>query len=96
MQNWFGTEYITIRATNISGYIEQVLKVTVYQTGLVIENYNHNGAMPDNWTIQHSGTTTFPWQAVLQEGDNYLMKTLATTGGTANERLFSPVYNLTI
>ncbi|MCK9610857.1 MAG: FG-GAP-like repeat-containing protein [Candidatus Cloacimonas sp.] len=93
--NWYGVEYITIKATNRWNlYVEQVLKVIVYQTGLLSENYNHNGIIPDNWTVQHNGTTTFSWQAFLRGGDNYLMKTMATTGGTANERLFSPVYNL--
>jgi len=93
-QNWYGTEYITIRATNSHGYAEQTLKVTVIQTWQTTEDFDQADALPVNWITQHSGTTSFPWQAVQLEGTNYAMKTMATTGGTANERLLSPVYNL--
>ncbi|MCK9335562.1 MAG: hypothetical protein M0Q99_09655, partial [Candidatus Cloacimonetes bacterium] len=92
--DWYGTEYITIRATNVVGYVEQTLKVTVIQTWQLAEYFNHEGSFPDNWTSSHAGTTDFPWQPVLIEGDDYAMKTMANTGRTANERLFSPTYNL--
>ena len=92
--DWFGTEYITIRATNSHGYAEQTLKVTVYETWGLTEDFNQAGALPANWTTQHSGTTDFPWQPVLIESEDYAMKTMANTGRTANERLFSPTYNL--
>ncbi|MCK9584942.1 MAG: FG-GAP-like repeat-containing protein [Candidatus Cloacimonetes bacterium] len=95
VQNWYGTEYLTIRATNQWGlYVEQVVKITVLQTWTSTENFDHSGALAANWTVQHSGTVTFPWQPILQEGDDYAMETMATTGGTANERLLSPAYNL--
>jgi hypothetical protein len=92
--NWYGTEYINIRATNPIGYTEQVVKVTVFETWLGIENFDHTGALAAGWTVQHSGSTAFPWQPVLHEGEDYLMKTMAGTGGTVNERLLSPIYNL--
>lgn len=92
--DWYGTEYITIRATNPIGYAEQVVKVTVFQTWLATENFDHIGALAAGWAVQHSGSTTFPWQPVLNDGEDYGMRTMATTGGTANERLLSPSYNL--
>ena len=93
-QDWFGTEYITIRATNSIGYVEQTLKVTVIQTWQLVENFNHEGNLPENWSTSHAGTTDYPWQPVLIEAEDYAMKTTANTGRTANERLFSPTYNL--
>jgi|GEM_PF-803781 len=94
-QNWFGIEYLTIRSSYQSSlYVEQTLKVTVIQTWDTQEYFNNEGMFPSGWTQQHSGTTSFPWQAVQIEGTNYAMKTTATTGGTANERLLSPIYNL--
>jgi len=92
--DWYGTEYITIRATNSVGYVEQILKVTVIQTWQIAEDFDHEGSVPENWTSSHAGTTDFPWQPEMIEGDDYAMKTMATTGRTANERLFSPTYNL--
>jgi len=95
-QNWYGVEYITIRATNVWGlYIEQILKVTVIQTWQIAENFNHEGNIPTNWGTSHSGTTDYPWQPVLIAGNEYTMKTKANTGTTANERLISPTFNLT-
>ena len=94
-QNWFGIEYLTIRSSDQSGsYVEQTLKVTVIQTWNTQEYFNNEGMTPSGWTQQHIGTTSFPWQAVQLEGTNYAMKTTVTTGGTANERLLSPLYNL--
>lgn len=92
--DWYGTEYITIRATNLAGYVEQVLKVTAIKTWQITEDFNHGGSTPSNWATSHAGTTDFPWQPVLIDGDDYAMKTMATTGGTAYERLFSPNYDL--
>jgi hypothetical protein len=93
--NWYGSEYITVRATNQwNYYVEQTFKVTVIQTWQTTEDFNHAGDLPANWTTQHSGTTDFPWQPVLIEAEDYAMKTTANTGRTANERLFSPTYNL--
>jgi len=94
ISDWYGTEYITIRATNSHGYVEQTLKVTVYQTWRTEEHFDYTGVVPDNWTTTHAGTTDFPWQPIQIEGDDYAMKTMANTGRTANERLFSPTYNL--
>lgn len=95
VQNWYGSEYITVRATNQwDFYVEQTFRVTVIQTWQTTESFEHAGSAPENWTIQHSGTTDFPWQPVLIDGDDYAMKTMANTGRTANERLFSPTYNL--
>lgn len=91
---WYGTEYITIRATNSVGYVEQVLKVSVLQDWTNTENFDHTGSLADNWVVQHNGTGTFSWQANLVSASDYAMKTMATTGGTANERLLSPAYNL--
>ncbi len=94
--NWYGIEYLNIRATNQWGfYVEQTLKLTVLQTGIIEENFNNSGTMPDGWSQQHSGTTSFPWQPFQIEETNYAIKTMATIGGTANERLFSPNFNLT-
>ena len=94
-QNWYGSEYITIRATNQwDYYVEQTFRVTVIQTWQLSEDFDHVGVLPENWTTTHAGTTDFPWQPVQVDGDNYAMKTMATTGRTANERLFSPTYNL--
>ncbi len=94
-QNWYGVEYITIRATNVWGmYVEQVLKVSVVQAWQVVEDFNQAGSLPANWNTSHGGTTDYPWQPELIEGVNYDMKTMSNTGKTANERLISPTFNL--
>lgn len=94
-QDWYGVEYITIRATTSMGfYAEQEVKVTVKQTSTTNEGFDYGGSTPADWSVTHTGTTTYPWQPCLVEGSDYAMKTMATTGGTANERLISPVYDL--
>ncbi len=93
--DWHGQEYITIRATDPYGqYAEQIVKVTVLQTSKILENFNHAGALPSDWTQSHSGTTSYPWQPYLEGGLDYGMKTMATTGGTVNERLVSREYDM--
>ncbi|MDP2172452.1 MAG: fibronectin type III domain-containing protein [Candidatus Cloacimonadaceae bacterium] len=95
LDDWYGTEYITIRATNQWGlFVEQVLQATVLETWATLENFNNSGIIPTNWTTQHTGTTTYPWQPFQVSGTDYGMKTKAVTGTTANERLLSPTYNL--
>ena len=92
--DWTGTEYITIRATNNLGYVEQVLRVTVVQTLETSEDFDNEGNLPPGWSVSHYGSTDFPWQANLDEGDDYNIQVMVNTGKTANERLLSPNYDL--
>lgn len=91
--DWTGTEYITIRATNDLGYVEQVLRVTVVQTLETSEDFDNEGNIPPGWSVSHYGSTDYPWQAILDEGDDYKLQVMVNTGKTANERLLSPNYN---
>ncbi len=91
--DWYGTEYITIRVSNDLGYVEQVLRVTVVQTLETSEDFDNEGNIPQGWSVSHYGSTDYPWQAILDEGDDYKLQVMVNTGKTANERLLSPNYN---
>jgi hypothetical protein len=92
---WYGTEYVTIRATDSWGrYEQQNVRITVWETWTTTEEFDHEGSLPLDWTTTHGGTTGFPWQPVLTTDGDYEMKTKATLGGTANERLLSALYDL--
>lgn len=93
--NWYGVEFITIRATDPLGqYVDFSLKVTVLQTSTFIETFDHDGSLPAGWTYGHNGTTSFLWQAYQESGADYAVRTTAATGSTVNERLLSSAYDL--
>jgi len=93
--DWHGVEYIKVRATNAYGqFVEQTVKVTVLETDSIIEYFDHSGSMAPGWTTTHSGTTTYPWQPYLVGEYDYGLKTMATFGGTTNERLVSAIFDL--
>ncbi|MDD2332655.1 MAG: fibronectin type III domain-containing protein, partial [Candidatus Cloacimonetes bacterium] len=95
--NWHGVEYIKIRATNVQGhFVEQTVKVTVWETDSISENFDHSGSVAPGWTTTHSGTTTYPWQPYLVDGVDFGLMTMASLGGTTNERLVSPMFDLSM
>lgn len=93
-QGWYGVEYLSIRATDSIGqYCIHTVRITVLQTDGISVDFNLAGSLPTGWSVTGTGSTTFPWQPVQISGSNYAMKTMATTGTTANERLLSPAYS---
>ncbi len=92
---WHGTEHLTIRATDSWGrYAEQSVRVTVWETWTLVEEFDHAGILPAEWGVTAGGSSGYPWQPVPSTGDGYMMKTMATLGSTANERLVSRTFNL--
>ncbi len=57
-----------------------------------LENFD-SPSLPAGWTVQHSGSTTFPWTPVVDAGTDYSLKVLNTVSNTASEKLLSPTYN---
>lgn len=95
-QNWYGTTILSVEAVDMCGWVaEQSVVLTSRETWMSYETFNNEGVLPDGWGSLHSGTTTFPWQPILLGDDNYVMKTMATVGGTVNERMLSFLHDLT-
>lgn len=93
--DWYGTEYLTIRATDSWGrFAEQAVRVTVWETWTLVEDFDHEGNLPIGWNVFAGGSSVFPWQPVASAGNGYMMKTMSTLGSTANEKLVSSTFNL--
>ncbi len=92
--DWFGTENITVVATDdYNEEVIEVVQVTVSEFSM-IEDFNHTGDLPTSWSIQHAGNTTTPWNTINDSGDDYSMHVANGTLQSSDEKLLSPVYNL--
>jgi Fibronectin type III domain/Bacterial Ig domain/Cohesin domain len=93
--DWYGLETIYFTAEDDSGaVIFDIVQVKVTGTLLETEDFNLIGVSPAGWSTVHNGTTTFPWQIVNDSGNDYSYRVENTILRTSNERLLSPVYNL--
>jgi len=57
------------------------------------ENFNQGGVVPAGWTTMHNGSTTSPWSIVLDSGSDYSFRVSNSSQSSANEFLYSPVYD---
>lgn len=91
--DWYGVENLVFVA--IDDYDEEVfevVQVTVADFKL-IEDFNYSGSLADDWTIQHAGNTSTPWNPVLDSSDDYSMSVTNGIFQTSDEKLISPVYD---
>ncbi|HQB98537.1 MAG TPA: carboxypeptidase regulatory-like domain-containing protein, partial [Candidatus Cloacimonadota bacterium] len=92
--DWYGTQELLIGADyGINGSYEQILKISILEVEVLAEDFDHAGVPPSGWSINHSGSTDYPWAPLAISGSNYAMQTRVNAGKTANERLLSTAYN---
>jgi len=96
LENWYGTEYLTVRATDDSLlFVEQSFRITVIRDYMMLEDFNHAGALPAGWSVNTvSGSAN--WTPVLEAGADYAMQIQNPNASAVTAyRLMSQAYNLT-
>jgi|GEM_PF-3242065 len=95
LPNWYGTEYLTVRATDDSlQYVEQSFRISVIRDYMMLETFDHAGSLPAGWSVNTvSGSAN--WVAIQEAGSDYAMQVQNPNASTvAAYRLMSQAYNL--
>ena len=95
--DWYGLETLYIVAEDETD-LTAIDPISIKVVGAldITEDFDHAGALPEDWTRAHSGTTTFQWQPMNDSGDDYSMRVENTMLANSNEKLVSPIYDLSI